>query len=338
MVAIREFLGTDFMNISPFKIFFRLSAALAAMLILVACSEGTTTTGLDRGGGNAVVDQPAQGNNSPANSRGAALVSANVANDTSCFTRYVQSYSDLNSAYQSGGASQSMADWGVGHYLANGRAEGRTLPAGCKAPSSGARAVNSASAKPALSPDDYQLLYRMNAAANNGRTVRWPSRTIGVNRSDAEARAAVSRWKGFNFRFGTSGINFQGDSQARQSCGWSRTAWRANGQIAWCHIWINSAAHQRRQCGTIASTITHEVGHCLGIQGHTADGGLMDATAAGADVITGQASRALTALYSLPAGSPVSTTARASSADQPSSANTGLIIGPIIDYHGPHSH
>jgi len=61
---------------------------------------------------------------------------------------------------------------------------------------------------------------------------------------------------------------------------------------------------------------------------------LIDATAAGADLITGQASRALTMLYSLPSGSPVSTTARASSADQPSSANTGL----IIDYNGPHSH
>ena len=64
----------------------------------------------------------------------------------------------------------------------------------------------------------------------------------------------------------------------------------------------------------------------------------MDATAAGADVITGQASQTLAVLYSLPAGSPVSTTARASSTGQPSSANTGLIIGPIIDYHGPHSH
>ena len=62
----------------------------------------------------------------------------------------------------------------------------------------------------------------------------------------------------------------------------------------------------------------------------------MDPTAAGADVITAQASRTLTALYSLPAGSPVSTTARALSTGQSAPANTGLIIGPIIDYHGPH--
>jgi len=264
------------MNISPFKLLFRPSAALTAMLILAACSGGTTSTGLERGDGAAVAaGQPAKAGNPPANS-----------------------------------------------------------PA---SPASSVAAVpKSAPAKPALNPVDYQLLYRMNAASNNGVTVRWPSRTIGVNRSDPTTRAAVSRWKGFNFRFGTNGINFQGDSQARRSCGWSRTAWRANGEIAWCRIWINSAAHQRRQCGSIASTITHEVGHCLGIQGHTADGGLMDPTAAGADVITAQASRTLTALYSLPAGSPVSTTARALSTGQSAPANTGLIIGPIIDYHGPH--
>ena len=57
----------------------------------------------------------------------------------------------------------------------------------------------------------------------------------------------------------------------------------------------------------------------------------MDATAAGADVITPQASRALAVLYALPAGSAVSTTSRAPSANQGTPADTGLIIGPIID-------
>ena len=267
------------MNISPFKLLFRPSAALTAMLILAACSGGTTSTGLERGeGAAAAASQPAKAGNPPASP---ASSPANPA-------------------------------------------------------SSVAAVPKSAPAKPALNPADYQLLYRMNAASNNGVTVRWPSRTIGVNRSDPTTRAAVSRWKGFNFRFGANGINFQGDSQARRSCGWSRTAWHANGEIAWCRIWINSALHTHGQCGSIASTITHEVGHCLGIQGHTADGGLMDATAAGADVITAQASRTLAALYSLPAGSPVSTTARASSTGQSAPANTGLIIGPIIDYYGPH--
>jgi len=42
------------------------------------------------------------------------------------------------------------------------------------------------------------------------------------------------------------------------------------------------------------------------------------------------------ALYSLPADSPVSTTAHAPSTGQSAPANAGLIMGPIIDYYGPH--
>ena len=42
------------MNISPFKLLFRPGAALTAMLILAACSGGTTSTGLERGDGAAV--------------------------------------------------------------------------------------------------------------------------------------------------------------------------------------------------------------------------------------------------------------------------------------------
>ena len=311
------------MHLEPIKLFFRLSAALFVALALAACSESATDSGLERGDGDAVVGQPEQGNNSPANT--------STAEGTLCFARYVQNYPDLNAAYRSSGSTKSMADWGVGHYLAIGQAEGRALPAGCKAPSSGGATGNNPNMAPAFSAADYQLLYRLNANANNGRTVRWSSKTIGVNRSDPATRAAVSRWRGFNFRFGTSGIDFQGNSNARPSCGWSRTAWRSNGEIAWCRIWINTVEHQRGRCGTVASTITHEVGHCLGIQGHTADGGLMDATAAGADVITPQASRALAVLYALPAGSAVSTTSRAPSANQGTPADTGLIIGPIID-------
>jgi len=50
----------------------------------------------------------------------------------------------------------------------------------------------------------------------------------------------------------------------------------------------------------MASTITHEVGHCLGLDGHTADGGLMDKTARSANVIAANVSPALNLLYWLP--------------------------------------
>jgi len=328
------------MNIHPFKLLLRSGFWLAAMSILVSCSSGDTSSGLERGDGGAVVGQPAQGNNSPANSGGAAPASAGATqNDTACFTGYVQSYADLNAAYQSGGTARSISDWGKGHYLASGQAEGRTLPAGCKAPSPGATAVSNASAKPAFSPLDYQLLYRINAASNGGTTVRWPSRTIGINATDAGTRAAVSRWKGFNFNFGTGGgINFQGASQQRgHACGWSQFAWRHNGEIAFCKIWLNPVAHEGGGCGTMASTITHEVGHCLGLDGHTADGGLMDKTAASANVITANVNRTLNLLYSLPPGASLTTAGRATTAPQSSPTSAGgLIYGPIIEYHGQH--
>ena len=267
------------MNISPFKLLFRLSAALTAMLILAACSGGTTSTGLERGdGAGAAAGQPAQGNNSPTNSGG-------------------------------GGA-----------------------------PANASAASGNASAKPAFSPLDYQLLYRLNAASNNGTTIRWPSRTIGVSGADPATRAAVSRWKGFNFNFGASGINFQGASQQRgHACGWSQFAWRHNGEIAFCKIWLNPVAHQAGGCGTMASTITHEVGHCLGLDGHTADGGLMDKTAASANVITTNVSRTLNLLYSLPPGSSLSAAGRAKTSPQSNAGSAGgLIYGPIIEYHGQH--
>jgi len=327
------------MNMRPFKLCLRSGFWLAAMSILVSCSSGNTSSGLERGDGAAVVGQPAQGNNSPANSGAGTPANASATNDnTACFTRYVQSYPDLNAAYQSGGTAQSVSDWGVGHYLASGQTEGRTLPAGCKAPSPGVAAVNSASAKPAFSSVDYQLLYRLNAASHNGTTIRWPSRTIGVSGADPGTRAAVSRWKGFNFNFGASGINFQGASQHRgHACGWSQFAWRHSGEIAFCKIWLNPVAHQAGGCGTMASTITHEVGHCLGLDGHTADGGLMDKTAASANVITTNVSRTLNLLYSLPPGSSLSAAGRAKTAPQSNAGSAGgLIYGPIIEYHGQH--
>ncbi|MEO1847953.1 MAG: hypothetical protein ABGY05_11345, partial [Pseudomonadota bacterium] len=73
----------------------------------------------------------------------------------------------------------------------------------------------------------------------------------------------------------------------------------------------------------------------LGLDGHTADGGLMDKTAGSANVITANVSRALNLLYSLPPGASLSATGRATTAPQSNAQSaTGLIYGPIIEYHG----
>ena len=187
------------MHLEPIKLFFRLSAALFVALALAACSESATDSGLERGDGGMVAGQPAQGNNSPA--------STSTAEGTLCFARYVQNYPDLNAAYRSSGSTKSMADWGVGHYLAIGQAEGRALPAGCKAPSSGGATGNNPSMAPAFSAADYQLLYRLNANANNGRTVRWSSKTIGVNRSDPAPRSRGG--EGLTFALERAGLIFR---------------------------------------------------------------------------------------------------------------------------------
>jgi hypothetical protein len=87
----------------------------------------------------------------------------------------------------------------------------------------------------------------------------------------------------------------------------------------------------------MASTITHEVGHCLGLDGHTADGGLMDKTARSANVIAANVSRALNLLYWLPPGSSLTTTGPNTTARQSNIQSAGgLIYGPIIEYHGQH--
>ena len=71
------------MNISPFKLLFRPSAALTAMLILAACSGGTTSTGLERGdgAGAALEDEDGAGDPHDEDEDGAAALEDGAAGD-----------------------------------------------------------------------------------------------------------------------------------------------------------------------------------------------------------------------------------------------------------------
>ena len=51
--------------------------------------------------------------------------------------------------------------------------------------------------------------------------------------------------------------------------------------------------------------MTHEAGHCIGILGHTSDGGLMDATANGSTKFTAPIRNMLSLLYSLAPGTDI---------------------------------
>ena len=194
-----------------------------------------------------------------------------------------------------------MSAWGERHYIQFGRNEGRDLPAVC-----GAAAAPKTSAG-AYSSADYQLVYRLNASFTGGKMVRWKSRNITLQNFEAtNIRDGVKPWTEFNFNLGTSGIVFKGDSDKfKGSCGWAIPYWYQNYEFARCDIWVNIATHVQGRCGSVASTITHEVGHCLGILAHTQDGSLMDATANGSTTISKDVRRMLDVLYATPLNSRV---------------------------------
>ena len=67
--------------------------------------------------------------------------------------------------------------------------------------------------------------------------------------------------------------------------------------------------------------MTHEIGHCIGVFKHTADGGLMDATAAGTSDITSPIRNMISLLYSLSPGTNINSKFRSPSAKRRSKSN-----------------
>ncbi len=103
---------------------------------------------------------------------------------------------------------------------------------------------------------------------------RWPTASIGLNVGTPWAVQAGKVWNraGVTFRHGaTDGITFSGFSTARNSVGWARFKYR-RGIIYQCNIYINPRYLHRYD---IAETFAHELGHCLGIDGHLPTNGLM---------------------------------------------------------------
>ncbi len=250
-----------------------------------------------------------------------------------CFAAYVDLHEDLAKAYKNSGGSLSPQVWGYTHFLRHGKAEGRALPPGCAEIQRGdgpagvaSAAVSSASgstsgatsatqpattvasiAPPRYTAPDYQLVHRLNASFTGGKAVRWKSRSITLkNFKPTNIFAAVKPWEGFEFSHGESGIIYRGASDKFPgSCGWAIPYWYANYEFARCDIWINISTHTQGRCGSVGSTITHEVGHCLGILAHTSDGTLMDPKANGSMEISPDVRRMLDILYTMPLNSRV---------------------------------
>ena len=242
-------------------------------------------------------------------------------NTNACYRDYVNRYADLLQAYRHRptGSGHTIASWGLQHYSRFGKTEGRTLPPSCSGgrPGNDVRTgsnTNSHNNNIQGGPrQNYSYLCRLNECRQfRNRTRRWPSATIPVWGADkAHWRSAITRWPTvrFNFRDGPpqDGIRIAGYSnQHRNYCGWAQMWYYSSGQLKKCEITLNSA-HDSLNCGAESETITHEIGHCIGVFAHTQDGGIMDASAAaGSTRITASVRNIVSTLYSFPPGASLS--------------------------------
>jgi len=170
-----------------------------------------------------------------------------------------------------------------------------------------------------LPSGDYAYLCAHNLCSSHGGiTMRWASKTINVLGSGG-VEAAFNRWPSVSFNHGASGGITIGWSDSLPSgvCGRAAPERWTDGTIRGCDIRIN-ILHAYMGCGTLASTITHEAGHCIGFFEHTSDGGLMDATAGGTTEITSPVRSMIGLLYSMPAGTDVSIKLSSSTAEKAS--------------------
>lgn len=267
---------------------------------------------------------------------------------TDPFEGYVNKYPDLVSAYNANSQGLSKSNWGKNHYCAVGLAEGRAYPgisiANCR--NSNSTGASSGNAVSDFSVDDYRWVYQINARHSQleGGTVRWPTSQINVSGvTHPVLQAAIREWRSFSFNFNGSGqVRFAGYRPPAAGlpptvCGWAQPAWLNNGVMRSCTITLSSEHWTAGIPQYAAACIKHEMGHCLGILGHTSDGGIMDASI-NSTRITPAVRKGLRLLYSLPPGTKIGSMGRALNPDDNLRTNqfhydrpaTRLIIGPRI--------
>jgi hypothetical protein len=154
------------------------------------------------------------------------------------------------------------------------------------------------------------LLLQLNAVDNDGRTRRFANLPIPVFLNGVANQDELTPWTGASggavtFTFVGSdpsvGIAFRlQDDIDDRTCGF--TTWRRGADsIQRADVAVNPRIYRSSQC---QRTPTHESGHAIGIFGHTADGGLMDANGGNGE-ITASVAEMVRKLYSVPPGTPV---------------------------------
>ena len=168
---------------------------------------------------------------------------------------------------------------------------------------------SSGSQETGVASGDYGYLYAYNAYRLDGHTIRWALATVPVYGATGTGwEQAVRRWTMLRFEFVTtkpsSGIHMLGYDDLGNICGLSSFTFNSAGKIQWCTIKINSF-HDQMNCGRVVDTITHEIGHCIGLFKHTADGGIMDAKARDVSDISSPVMGMFNLLYAIPPGTDI---------------------------------
>ncbi len=126
----------------------------------------------------------------------------------------------------------------------------------------------------------------------------WPNTPIPINVDTPEIRQAANYWlpAGVRFAFGRpSGIQYLGDKPDTPYCGVAYV-YAKSGTIRAANIYTNSTLINAGRCGSKVEVLAHELGHAIGVIGHTQDGGLMDPTG-GNHLITVSVRNAIYQLY-----------------------------------------
>ena len=156
---------------------------------------------------------------------------------------------------------------------------------------------------------DYSDLYQYNAYLLDGHTVRWASMTIPVYGATGEGwQKAIKRWPTVNFQFvatkPASGIPILGYDDLGNICGLANFTYDSADALEWCTVKVN-IFHDDMNCSRVTDTITHEIGHCIGVFKHTTAGGLMNEKADGSAEITSSVAAMIGWLYSLAPGTDI---------------------------------
>jgi hypothetical protein len=145
--------------------------------------------------------------------------------------------------------------------------------------------------------DDIHIVGDLSKTAKGLYSARWSGQPVYVSASGPLWEAAAKRWQpAVRLVHNKNGrIRFGGFTH-RPVCGYA-VPYLRKGEITRCDVFLNEAlAANVRMCGGTEVVLAHEIGHCLGVIGHTNDGGLMDANG-GNKQVSRQTLAGLKALY-----------------------------------------